>query len=191
MILHYAGKYDGNEASLPSKEHHPNAVPFKEADDMKKFSLIANLGSIGVMLLLAIPFLILGMRYIPSNAIWLMIGGVLGGLSLFPHELLHAICYKKDVYLYQDLEHGLMFVVGTEDMSKWHFIFMCLCPNIVLGLIPYIVFLICPKLVGLGLFGIICIGTGFGDWINVYNAMKQMPKNAKTYLCGMHSYWYV
>ena len=191
MILHYAGKYDGNEASLPSKEHPPNAVPFKEADDMKKFSLIANLGSIGVILLLAIPFLILGMRYIPSNAIWLMIGGVLGGLSLFPHELLHAICYKKDVYLYQDLEHGLMFVVGTEDMSKWHFIFMCLCPNIVLGLIPYIVFLICPKLVGLGLFGIICIGTGFGDWINVYNAMKQMPKNAKTYLCGMHSYWYV
>lgn len=191
MIFHYAGKYDGNEDSLPSKEHHPNAVPFKEVNDMKKFSLIANLGSIGVMLLLAIPFLILGMRYIPSNAIWLMIGGVLGGLSLFPHELLHAICYKKDVYLYQDLEHGLMFVVGTEDMSKRHFIFMCLCPNIVLGLIPYIVFLICPKLVGLGLFGIICIGTGFGDWINVYNAMKQMPKNAKTYLCGMHSYWYV
>ena len=191
MILHYAGKYDGNEDSLPSKEHHPNAVPFKEVDDMKKFSLIANIGSIGVMLLLAIPFLIMGLKFIPSNVILVMFGGILGGFSLFPHELLHAICYKKDVYLYQDLEHGLMFVVGTEDMSKWHFIFMCLCPNIVLGLIPYIVFLICPKLVGLGLFGIICIGTGFGDWINVYNAMKQMPKNAKTYLCGMHSYWYV
>ena len=191
MILRYAGKYDGNEENLPHKEHHPNAVPFKEVNDMKKFSLIVNLGSIGVMLLLAIPFLILGMRYIPSNAIWLMIGGVLGGLSLFPHELLHAICYKKDVYLYQDLEHGLMFVVGTEDMSKWHFIFMCLCPNIILGFIPYVVFLLFPKFVGLGLFGIICIGTGIGDWINVYNAIKQMPKGAKTYLCGMHSYWYV
>ena len=191
MILRYAGKYDGNEENLPHKEHHPNAVPFREVNDMKKFSLIVNLGSIGVMLLLAIPFLILGMRYIPSNAIWLMIGGVLGGLSLFPHELLHAICYKKDVYLYQDLEHGLMFVVGTEDMSKWHFIFMCLCPNIILGFIPYVVFLLFPIFVGLGLFGIICIGTGFGDWINVYNAIKQMPKGAKTYLCGMHSYWYV
>jgi hypothetical protein len=32
---------------------------------------------------------------------------------------------------------------------------------------------------------------GFGDWINVYHAVKQMPRNAKTYLCGMHSYWYV
>ena len=84
-----------------------------------------------------------------------------------------------------------MFVVGTEDMSKAHFIIMCLCPNIVLGLIPYTAFLLFPHLVGLGLFGIICIGTGFGDWINVYNAIKQMPKNAKTYLCGMHSYWYI
>ncbi|MCR4998589.1 MAG: DUF3267 domain-containing protein [Lachnospiraceae bacterium] len=191
MKLHYAGKYDGNEESLPGKEHHPDAVSFQEAEDMKKFALIANLGSIGLMVLLAIPFLILGLRYIPENVIWMLLGGVLGGLSLFPHELLHAICYKEDVYLYQDLEHGLMFVVGTEDMSKIHFILMCLCPNIILGLIPYILFLIFPKLVGFGLFGIICIGTGFGDFINVYNAIKQMPKNAKTYLCGMHSYWYV
>jgi len=36
MILHYGGKYDGNENSLPHKDHHPNAVPFREADDMKK-----------------------------------------------------------------------------------------------------------------------------------------------------------
>ena len=191
MVLHYGGKYNGNEDSLPHKEHNPNAVPFKEVDDVKKMSLITNTGCILVMLVLAIPFLILGMKYIPDNALWMIVGGVLGGLSLLPHELLHAICYKKDVYLYHDFAHGLMFVVGTEDMSKIHFILMCLCPNIVLGIIPYIVFLLFPYLVGVGLFGIICIGMGFGDWINIYNAIKQMPKNAKTYLCGMHSYWYI
>ncbi len=191
MILHYGGKYDGNENSLPHKDHHPNAVPFREADDMKTMSLIANTGCILIMLLLVIPFLLLGMKYIPGNAIWMVVGGILGGLSLLPHELLHAICYKKDVYLYHDFAQGLMFVVGTEDMSKSHFIFMCLCPNIVLGMIPYLTFLLFPHLVGLGLFGIICIGMGFGDWINVYNAIKQMPDNAKTYLCGMHSYWYI
>ena len=135
MVLHYGGKYDGNEDSLPHKEHNPNAVPFKEADDVKKMSLITNTGCILVMLVLAIPFLILGMKYIPDNALWMIVGGVLGGLSLLPHELLHAICYKKDVYLYHDFAHGLMFVVGTEDMSKIHFILMCLCPNIVLGII--------------------------------------------------------
>lgn len=47
-----------------------------------------------------------------------------GGLTLIPHEILHAICYKKDVYMYNDFAHGLMFVVGTEDMSKSRFIFM-------------------------------------------------------------------
>jgi hypothetical protein len=135
--------------------------------------------------------LILGIKYIPNNEVWMMIGGVCGGFSLFPHELLHAICYKKDVYMYNDLSHGLMFVVGTEDMSKGQFIFMCLCPNIVLGLLPYIAFLIFPHLVGVGLFGIICTGMGFGDYINVFNAIKQMPKNSKTYLSGMHSYWYL
>lgn len=80
-----------------------------------------------IMGILAIPFLILGIEYIPDNAIWMMIGGICGGLSLLPHELLHAICYKKDVYMYNDLAHMLMFVVGTEDMSKGRFIFMCLC----------------------------------------------------------------
>ena len=93
--------------------------------------------------------------------------------------------------MYNDLAHGLMFVVGTEDMSKGRFIFMCLCPNLILGVIPYILFLIFPQFVGLGLFGIICIGMGFGDYLNIYNAIKQMPKNSKTYLCGMHSYWYL
>ena len=191
MIFHYAGKYNGDESSLPYKEHHPNATPFKEPEDTKKLSLIANGGCILIMGILAIPFLILGIEYIPDNAIWMMIGGICGGLSLLPHELLHAICYKKDVYMYNDLAHMLMFVVGTEDMSKGRFIFMCLCPNLILGVIPYILFLIFPQFVGLGVFGIICIGMGFGDYLNIYNAIKQMPKKSKTYLCGMHSYWYL
>lgn len=118
MIFHYAGKYNGDESSLPYKEHHPNATPFKEPEDTKKLSLIANGGCILIMGILAIPFLIL-------------------------------------------------------------------------GIIPYILFLIFPQFVGLGLFGIICIGMGFGDYLNIYNAIKQMPKNSKTYLCGMHSYWYL
>ena len=54
---------------------------------MKKMSLIANTGCILIMLLLVIPFLLLGMEYIPDNAIWMVVGGILGGLSLLSHEL--------------------------------------------------------------------------------------------------------
>lgn len=191
MIFHNAGKYDGNEDHLPQREHHPNAVPFKEAKDMKKFSLICNLGCILIMIILFVPFIILVGKYIPDNTIWLATGGICGGLALFPHELLHALFYKKDVYYYHDLSKCLLFVIGTEDMSKSRFISMCLCPNILLGIVPYIVFLIFPNMLFFGLIGIICIGTGFGDYVNAYNAIRQMPKGAKTYLCGMHSYWYL
>lgn len=191
MILHNAGKYNGDESTLPQRENQSNAVPFKEFGSMKKISVIANIGCILTMLILAIPFILLAKEYIRDNAIWLALGGICGGLSLPIHELLHAICYKKDVYYYNNLSQGLVFVVGTEDMSKIRFIFMCLCPNIFLGLVPYMIFLIYPNIVFLGLFGLICIGMGFGDYINVYNAIKQMPKGAKTYLSGMHSYWYV
>lgn len=191
MIFHYAGKYDGDDSKLPQKEHHKNAVAFKEVENTKKLSLIANIGCIVIMVILAIPFVMLMKQYMPSHVIWLIVGGICGPLSLLPHEILHALCYQHDVYMYNDLSHGLMFVVGTEDMSKSRFIFMCLCPNIILGFIPYIIFLIFPNFVGFGLFGLICIGMGFGDYINVYNAIKQMPKGAKTYLCGMHSYWYM
>lgn len=191
MILHNAGKYDGDESKLPQREHPTNSIPFKEVKNMKFLSLIANGGCILTMIILAIPFAILGKQYMHENIIWLSIAGICAALSLFPHELLHALCYKKDVYYYNNISSGLVFVVGTEDMSKLRFIFMCLCPNIFLGILPYIIFLFFPNLVYLGLYGLICIGMGFGDYINVYNAIKQMPKGAKTYLSGMHSYWYL
>ena len=32
---------------------------------------------------------------------------------------------------------------------------------------------------------------GIGDYYNIINALIQMPKGAKTYLYGFHSYWYL
>lgn len=189
MILHYAGKYDGDERNLPQREHPANAVPFKEMG-MRELSLAANIGCAVTLILLAVPFVLLGKEYFADNVVWMLLGGVGGALALYPHELLHAICFKEDVYLYQNFNQGMMFVVGTEDMSKGRFIFMCLCPNLFLGVIPFVIFLIFPYLTGAGLFGLIAVGMGFADYINVYNAVRQMPKGAKTYLCGMHSYWY-
>ena len=42
MIFHKAGKYNGDESTLPQREHHPNAVPFKEPKSMVMLSIIAN-----------------------------------------------------------------------------------------------------------------------------------------------------
>lgn len=191
MRFHYAGKYDGKESSLPQREHPENAVPFKEPEDTKKLSIIANIGAIGVMLILAIPFGLLGRKYIVTHSMGMAIGSVCSMLTLIPHEFLHALCFKGDVYMYNNLSQGLLFVVGTEDMSKGGFIWMSMLPNLVFGFVPYLFFLLRPEFLGLGMLGMICVGMGFGDYINVYNAITQMPKGAMTYLCGMHSFWYI
>ena len=68
---------------------------------------------------------------------------------------------------------------------------MSLAPNIVFGFIPLILFFIFPSVPFLGVFGAISIGCGAGDYMNVINALTQMPKGALTYLYGFHSYWYM
>ena len=43
----------------------------------------------------------------------------------------------------------------------------------------------------LGSLGAFSIAAGAGDYYNVFNALTQMPKGARTYMHGMHSYWYM
>ena len=104
---------------------------------------------------------------------------------------MHAICFKEDAYIYTNLKDGMLFVVGPETMTKGRFIFMSLLPNIVFAFIPFTVFLIFPKLTVLGTFGAISLISGVGDYYNVVNALRQMPRGARTYLYGFNSYWYM
>ena len=188
MKLHYKGTYNKNPEELPANPHKPNCVKFKEPEDTKKLGAMANLIASAVVILLVIPLFI-------SNGFealqWICIASLIGCLCLFPHEIIHAICFKKDVYLYTNLKEGMLFVVGPEDMSKLRFIFMSLLPTIVLGLIPYIIYLFNPEWILLGALGAINASSGGGDFINVYNALTQMPKGSRTYLHHFHSYWYM
>lgn len=191
MKLHYKGKYDLNPDSLPHGEHKEGAVKFKEAEDSKKLSIIANVASVFIMLLLAVPAFFRAKDYILEGSVQLFIGCLCSMLVLFPHELLHAVCFKKDVYLYTNWSQGMLFVVGPEDMSKARFIFMSLLPNIVFGFLPYILGMIFPKCLFLLSLGVLSAGMGAGDYYNVFNALTQMPKGARTYLYKFNSYWYM
>ena len=127
-----------------------------------------------------------------SSLPWqLCIGAVISMAVLFPHELLHAICFKSDVYLYTNWAQGMLFVIGPETMSKSRFIFMSLLPNIIFGFIPFIIGMIFPNLVLLTLVGALCIGSGAGDYYNVFNALTQMPRGARTYMYKFNSFWYM
>ena len=188
MKLHYKGKYNLDPESLPHGEHQPGAVQFKEANDSKQMSIIMNV----IAFIIIIPlFVILYLRCGKAIVEHMMVGALLSLLCLFPHEILHAICFKEDVYLYTNLKQGMLFVIGPELMSKGRFIFMSLLPNLVFGFIPFIVALCVPSLALLGVLGVINIVSGSGDYYNVFNALTQMPKGARTYLYQFHSYWYM
>lgn len=190
MKLHYNGTYSGDPDSLPHGEHKPGAVAFREIQSQKLFAVVINIGCIVVtLLLLALAFWRCGGFYRHSLA--LLLGALTALLTLFPHEMLHALCFRGDVYLYTNLKQGMLFVVGTEDMSKARFVFMSLLPNLVFGFLPFLLGMIFPQLPYFLILGALAIGMGFGDYYNVFNALTQMPKGSRTYLYGFHSYWYL
>ena len=191
MKLHYKGKYDLNPESLPHGEHMPGAVPFKEAKDSRQLAIIANAASVVIMVLLAVPAWFRCREYLFASPFQMMFGAIASMLILFPHEILHALCFKGDVYLYTNWKQGLLFVVGPETMSKGRFIFMSLFPNLVFGIFPYLLGMLLPNLVFAVVLGILATGMGAGDYYNVFNAATQMPRGSRTYLYQFNSYWYI
>lgn len=85
----------------------------------------------------------------------------------------------------------MLFVVGPEEMSKVRFVFMSLLPNLVFAFLPFLAGMLFPRLLYFLVLGALTIGMGFGDYYNVYNTLTQMPKGARTYLYGFHSFWYL
>lgn len=195
MKLHYMGKFSGNVEDIPHGEHKPNAVKFKEAEDPKKLGIIANAWALVITLVCMLAYGVrVGMTGVPREAgYWaqLCVGCVLAMVAMFPHEFLHAICMKEDVYLYTNFKQGMLFVTGPEDMSKARFVFMSLCPNLVFGFVPFLLAMIWPRLAVLGTLGAISVGAGAGDYYNVFHALTQMPKGARTYLYQFNSWWYL
>lgn len=185
MKLIYKGKFNGNPDSLPHGKHKEGAVKFKEIDDPKKLGLIMNVLSIFLLIFLE------GLCAIRSGIVFNVFGALLALLSMFPHEFLHAICFKKEVYLYTNWKQGMLFVIGCEDMSKTRFIFLSLLPNFVFGIIPLCIYFINPQYSILGTLGVFATTMGIGDYYNVFNALTQMPKGARTYLYKFNSYWYI
>lgn len=186
MKLHFKKEYDGNPESLPGRSHMPGAVKFKEWENTTQMSIFANLVSIGIIAVLA------GVMIWRSGGFhFSYLGCICSLLVLFPHEMLHAVCFKEDVYLYTCWKRGMLFVVGTETMSKGRFVFLSLLPNLVFGVLPFLIFLVWPEQIFFGTLGLLSLSMGSGDYYNVFNALTQMPKGARTYLNQFSSYWYM
>ena len=118
--FHFAGRYNGDPESLITHEHEPDSVPFKEATDMNKMALIMN----GIALLIGV--VTMGLYMYLSRTAFDVVGVILSLVVMVPHEFLHAICFEGEVYMYENLRKGMLFVAGPETFSKGRFIFMSL-----------------------------------------------------------------
>jgi len=199
MKLIWKGKYE-NEQQLSVGNLPDNAVKFKEPETPAKLNLVASLFIIPVIIIIGIVVYIkiqLGASVDFSHMfnIW---GMLLALLMIIPHEFLHAIAFPRDaaVEVWYSLKNSMAFVFSTCPTSKSRFIFLSLLPNMIFGFIPLIVWIFIPiefilisKIVLS--FATFSLLMGIGDFLNVFNAVTQMPKNSMTQLSGFHSYWYM
>ena len=200
MKLKWKGIYK-NEEQLPKADLPANAVMYREPKSMA--------GVNGMALLMSIPAILLIVAIMAQSAavkghlnfdgnIWMMyLGLLLSIVTLLPHELLHAVCFGKEteVELYFSPKHLAAFVCSTTPMTKGQFIFLSLLPNLVFGWIPLLVWAFVPMADSVGSvllsFSGASVLMGGGDYMNVWNTIRQVPPGATVQNSGFHSYWYV
>ena len=114
--------------------------------------------------------------------LWIAIGAVLGLLLLLVHELLHAVVYPKEAYVYIGLlpETFTPAALASHPMRRGRFLLMTLLPA-VLGIIPLVVFWLLPaKMIVLNsiVFGIAVIGLvmPYMDYYTAFQVLRQTPK---------------
>ena len=122
------------------------------------------------------------------------LGVVFALIALIPHELLHAVCFGKGAEVEMFFKSTGAFVTSTKPISKNRFIFLSLLPNVVFGVIPLILWAVLPYNAAysshLHTFATAGLVIGVGDYVNVFNALRQMPKGSIQQLSGSHSYWF-
>lgn len=196
----YKGKFIHMD-QLPKADLPEGAVPFDEPSDLGELAKAALPYLFGTAIpVLAISAVVMILRLEGERGQFLgwpmVVGSISAFLTILPHELLHGLCFGPgaEVEMYSDLKKGIFFVVCTRPITKGRFIFLSLFPNLVFGWIPWLLWLVLPidpRLSSvLWSFSLICITFGAGDYMNVANALRQMPKGSMQVLSGFNSFWF-
>jgi len=196
MKLVYKGVFKSIE-QLPESVLPPNAVKFKEPNSMIVTNMVALLFLIpacaGIWLFERFSYLIYGV----SDNKTTLLGITAAFLFIIIHELLHAVCFGKNakVEMYVSFKHLMAFVTSNQPVTKARFIFLSLFPNLVLGWIPLAIWTVLPYNEvysnHLYTFAYISIIFGVGDYLNMFNAIRQMPNGSMQQISGMNSYWFM
>ncbi|EHK2441555.1 DUF3267 domain-containing protein [Clostridium perfringens] len=198
MKLIWKGKFNGVE-DLPIGELPKNAVRFEEPESAEELAKETRRFLIPVVIfLLIVIFLRIKINgFFGVSDVINIFGIILIPFSILPHEYLHSIFFPKDaeVEMWYSIKQRLALVTSTTAITKKRFIFLSLFPNIVFGFLPLIIWIFIPSYMSfisgiLFTFGFISLIMGVGDFMNIYNTIKQVPKGAMTQISGFNSYWF-
>lgn len=198
MKFVWKGKFTGYD-QLPIGHLPENAVRYEEPETVAELSKKASwfLIPVGVFVLVIVLLRRLFFGEFPPFDISLF-GVFIAFLMIMPHEFLHGIVFPKgaEVEVYYSIKNMMAFVISTHPTSKNRFIFLSALPNVVFGVLPLILWLVLPsEFVKLGqvlfTFGAVSMTFGVGDFMNIYNTIRQVPAGGMTQLSGFHSYWFM
>ncbi|HDV0843869.1 TPA: DUF3267 domain-containing protein [Enterococcus faecalis] len=200
--IYYMGKYK-DESQLTKGQPYPyQATQFKKSENINEIFLQGLL--LGLPLFLIMVFIVIyrlfTMDYVQDwNFHWFAI--IVSIFLMYPliivHEIIHALVFpinaRKEIWNY--LDQGTMFVYCEEKLSRLRFIAMCLAPVIVLGILPFLLWYFIAPILTLE-FSVCWLLMSFsmtisavGDFVNVFNTIRQVPKGAKIFNYGFHSFW--
>lgn len=181
---------------LPKGTLPPDAVKFREPETF----LALNLAAMPYLLIavaLGIAAVLLRQALHPGwsaaeQLSWSTLGFVLSIVMIAPHELLHAIAFPKhaQIEIWYSIKDMIACCVSTCPTTKVRFVFLSLLPAAVLGFLPLVLWALLPLPDMLFTFSVFSLLYSCGDFMNVKNALTQMPKGSVTQLSGMNSYWY-
>lgn len=109
------------------------------------------------------------------------------------HEIIHALFYpvSSEKGIWKSKEQGAYFVYCEDEITKTRFIVMCLAPMFILGIIPFVIWLLLPQFIPMPyniavaiVFWLMTI-MSMGDVANVYHVLKEVPMNAKVFNHGL------
>ena len=114
-------------------------------------------------------------------------------LLTFVHEIIHALFYPagSEKEIWKSKADGAYFVYCEDEISKSRFITMCLAPMFILGIIPFILWVLLPSVIPMPYDLAAAITLWFmtimsmGDVANVYHVVREVPKDATVFNHGL------
>jgi len=197
------GKYTEESQLIKGKELPAGANQFKESKTIVGMLIKGMI----MMLPLILPMVVIGVTRIReitndfevnlSLVITFVVMLLLSYLLIYVHEFIHALFYPtsavKEIWRYPS--EDAYFVYCDAAISKTRFIAINLAPAFLLGIVPYIIWLLIYDALPINIsicFAILTLITtlmGGGDFYNVCNTILQVPNKAKIFNYGFHSYW--